>query len=99
MARIDSFLAQLIAYEADALVVESGDNIYLLKGDQRMPLMRVRPGAIGNAHVVTLLGEIAPEPLHEAMRRFEPVDFGYRWGTCEFHVAALNSDGKYNVRV
>ena len=47
MARIDSFLAQLMAYEAEALLVESGDNLYLVKSDQRMPLMQVRAGAYG----------------------------------------------------
>lgn len=89
MARVDSFLAQLIAYEADALVIESGNNVYLVKGDKREALLQVRPGTLNNVHVKALLDEIAPP---EVIRWLggdlaEPaVAFDHRFGTCLFHV-------------
>lgn len=110
MARIDSFLAQLVAYEADALLVESGDNLYLAKGDQRLPLMQVRTGAIVNAHVVALLGEIAPAPVRAQLERAqlggdgapgtsEPIAWDYQWGTLFFHVEVVLFGGQMRARL
>lgn len=110
MARIDSFLAQLVAYEADALLVESGDNLYLAKGDQRLPLMQVRAGAIVNAHVIALLGEIAPAAVRAQLERAqlggdgapgasEPIAWDYQWGTLFFHVEVVLFAGLLHARV
>lgn len=102
MARIDSFLAQLMAYEAEALLVESGDNLYLVKGEQRLPLMQVRAGAIANAHVVALLCEIAPPDVRaglEACAAGASIEWEYQWGTCFFHVEAAVVGGRLRARI
>lgn len=105
MARIDSFLAQLMAYEAEALLVESGDNLYLVKGEQRLPLMQVRAGAIANAHVAALLAEIAPNELRAAIEQCATgasngaLEWEYQWGTCFFHVEAAVVSGRLCARL
>lgn len=102
MARIDTFLAQLMAYEAEALLVESGDNLYLVKGEQRLPLMQVRAGAIANAHVAALLSEIAPPDVRgglETCAEGASIEWEYQWGTCFFHVEAAVVGGRIRARL
>lgn len=99
MARIDTFLAQLMAYEAEALLIESGDNLYLVKSDQRMPLMQVRAGAIANAHVAALLGEIAPAYARAQLESGAGLEWDYQWGTCLFHVEVANVGGRIRARL
>jgi twitching motility protein PilT len=102
MARIDTFLAQLMAYEAESLLVESGDNLYLVKGAQRIPLMQVRAGAIANAHVAALLAEIAPAEVRAGLDAVAPgqaMEWEYQWGTCFFHVEVVVVDGRMCARL
>ncbi len=99
MARIDSFLAQLMAYEAEALLIESGDNLYLVKGEQRLPLMHVPAGAIQNAHVVTLLGEVAPPEICRRLEAGEGAEWVYPWGSCSIACAVTVEDGRMRAHL
>ncbi len=84
MARIDSFLAQLIAHGADALLLESGNNLYLVKGEQRLPLTHVKSGQLMNQHLVALLGEIAPPEVSFRLQQGVNVEWDYSFGQCVF---------------
>ena len=99
MARIDKFLAQLIAYQADALLVESGDNLYLRKGDNKQPLMQVKPGAISNAHVAALFNEVAPAEVQDSIGRCVNVSWNYRWGTFLFRTELCFVEGRIVARM
>ncbi|HEY4219681.1 MAG TPA: hypothetical protein VGO62_00030, partial [Myxococcota bacterium] len=99
MARIDSFLAQLIAYEAEALQIDSGDNMYLVKGDQRVPMMQVKPGQIGNTHIAALLLEVAAHEVRDLVENGEAADWDYTLGNCLFRVELRIDDGRYRARM
>lgn len=99
MARIDVFLSQLLTYEADALLLEGGDNLYLVKGDRRVPLMQVRPGVLANAHIVALLGDIAPPDVREQLERGEACAWEYRASGVPFSVELVAVDARLLARI
>ncbi|MDP2340843.1 MAG: ATPase, T2SS/T4P/T4SS family [Deltaproteobacteria bacterium] len=99
MAKVDKFLTQLMAYEADALLVESGDNLYLRKGTEKKPLMDVKPGAITNAHVAALFNEIAPVHIQVCISCGENASWDYRWGECLFRIELCFVEGRIAARV
>lgn len=107
MARVDSLLAQLIAYEADALVIEGGDNAFLVKGEAKKSLLQGRSreqgGALTNQHVKALLDEIADRQAGLWLARADVDDgsgvaFRHRFGSCEFVVEVASVAGRLFAR-
>ena len=99
MPRLDSFIAQLVTTEADCLLLESGNHLWLAKGDRRLPLMNVRQGLLMNEHLVVLLTEIATPEASFAVKTGTPTEFDYVLGKRAFRVEFAVVGGKYFARI
>lgn len=98
MPRLDAFLAQLIQYEADALTVESGDNLYLVKGEERRPLMQARTGALTPAHVLALVADVARGPERAALLAGHPATLEYCFMDRTFTIEVAIAGDRYFAR-
>lgn len=78
MARLDTFIAQLQNKEGEALMIEGGKNIFLLKDGQLEPLMDPRKGTLQNEHVLALLKDIAPAEVQADLDAHKPLSFSYQ---------------------
>ena len=78
MARLDTFIAQLQNKEGEALMIEGGKNIFLLKDGQLEPLMDARKGTLQNEHVLALLKDIAPAEVQADLDAHKPLSFSYQ---------------------
>jgi twitching motility protein PilT len=99
MARIDSFLAQLFSRSADALVLEGGNNIFLMLGQLAEPLLTGKPGSMQNEHVMMLLKEIAPAEHQGALDRGDAVEFRYDVAGNAAVIKFVVSGGRFMARI
>jgi twitching motility protein PilT len=95
-SRLDALIGQLHALEADALLVEAGNSLFLKKGDEHLPLVNAK---LTNEHVAELLRPAAPPDARLSIDRSESVDFDYVSPTGPVHVEVATSNGKMFARI
>ena len=94
--RLDALIGQLRAQSADALLVEAGNSLFLVKGTEHLPLVNAR---LTNEHVAELLREAAPPDARLAIDRFEPVEFDYASPAGPVHVELAVADNRLFARI
>jgi twitching motility protein PilT len=99
MARIDTFIAQLVSREGEALLMEGGNNIFLVKGGAMDPLVDARRGVLQNEHIQALLRDVAPAHQHEAIGGGSPMGFSYDSPSGRVSIKTAMRDGKFMARV
>ncbi len=99
MARIDSFIAQLVSRGGEALLLEGGNNIFLVKDGAMDPLVDARRGVLQNEHIQTLLRDVAPANHQDAISGGSSVGFSYDSPSGRVAIKTAMRDGKYMARV
>ncbi|MDP2342543.1 MAG: type IV pilus twitching motility protein PilT [Deltaproteobacteria bacterium] len=99
MARLDTFIAQLVQREGEALMIEGGNNIFLLKGGQLEPLVDARKGTLQNEHVMALLKDIAPPEAQKNLDANVPATFTYESPNGPAVVKTAIRDGRLMARL
>ncbi len=99
MARIDSFIAQLVSRGGEALLLEGGNNIFLVKDGAMEPLVDARRGVLQNEHIQTLLRDVAPANHQDAISGGSSVGFSYDSPSGRVAIKTAMRDGKYMARV
>jgi twitching motility protein PilT len=94
MARIDTFIAQLVQREGEALLLEGGNNVFLIKGSTMDPLVDARRGILQNEHIQALLRDIAPASLQEQIGIGLTATFTYLSPDGPLTVKTASRDGK-----
>ena len=99
MARIDTFIAQLVQREGEALLLEGGNNVFLIKGGTMDPLVDARRGILQNEHIQALLRDIAPASLQEQIGIGLTATFTYMSPDGPLTVKTASRDGKLMARL
>jgi twitching motility protein PilT len=99
MKRIDAFLQQMAARNADALVLESGNTIFVLKGSHMDPLVASAPGALQNQHVGMLLAELATGDVVKKIEAGEPCTFACDTVVGPMQVEFVVPRGRFMARI
>jgi len=99
MARIDSFIVQLFQREGEALLLEGGNNIFLVKGGTMDPLVDARRGILQNEHIQALLRDIAPAALQDQIGIGLSATFTYLSPHGSLTVKTATRDGKLMARL
>ena len=99
MARLDTFIAQLVQKEGEALMIEGGNNIFLLKGGKLEPLVDARKGVLQNEHVLALLKDIAPPEVQEQLDASIAATFTYDSPHGTATVKTAMRDGRLMARL
>lgn len=99
MARIDTFVAQLVQQDGDALLLEGGNNIFLVKGGAMEPLVDPRRGVLQNEHVVALLRDVAPAGSQEQIAVGMSTSFTYQSPNGAVMVKTATRDGRFMARL
>jgi twitching motility protein PilT len=99
MARIDSFIVQLFQREGEALLLEGGNNIFLVKGGTMDPLVDARRGILQNEHIQALLRDIAPAALQDQIGIGLSATFTYLSPHGPLTVKTATRDGKLMARL
>ena len=72
--RLDALIAALDTQRADALLLEAGNAIFLLKNGEHVSLVE---GQFTNDHIAALLLDVAPPDARLCIEHLEPVEFDY----------------------
>jgi twitching motility protein PilT len=99
MARIDTFIAQLVQQDGDALLLEGGNNIFLVKAGAMDPLVDPRRGVLQNEHVMTLIRDIAPPANQDQIAVGVSTSFTYHSPNGPVTVKTATREGRYMARV
>jgi twitching motility protein PilT len=99
MARIDTFIAQLVQQDGDALLLEGGNNIFLVKAGEMDPLVDPRRGVLQNEHVLTLIRDVAPPGHVEQVALGLSTAFVYRSPSGAVMVKTATRDGRFMARI
>ena len=99
MARLDNFITTLLSRDGEALLLEGGNNIFLVKDGQMEPLVDARRGVLQNEHIQALLKDIAPEQHHEALAANTPASFNYHGPGATVIVKTAFRDGRVMARI
>jgi twitching motility protein PilT len=99
MARIDTFIAQLVQQDGDALLLEGGNNIFLVKAGAMDPLVDPRRGVLQNEHVMTLIRDIAPPANQDQIAVGVSTSFVYHSPNGPVTVKTATRDGRYMARL
>jgi twitching motility protein PilT len=99
MARLDTFIAQLVQREGEALMIEGGNNIFLLKAGQLEPLVDARKGVLQNEHVLALLKDIAPPEAQKNLDASVAATFTYESPHGPAVVKTALRDGRLMARL
>jgi len=99
MARIDTFIAQLASGAGEALLLEGGNNIFLVKGGGMEPLVDPRRGVLQNEHIAQLLKDVAPPQHQDQIGVGLSTQFTYHAPSCIVIVKTATRDGKLMARV
>jgi twitching motility protein PilT len=99
MARIDTFISQLVQHDGDALVLEGGNNVFLMKAGAMDPLVDPRRGVVQNEHVLSLIREIVPASQADQVGVGVSTSFVYRSPEGLVTVKTATRDGRYMARV
>jgi len=99
MARIDTFIAQLVQQDGAALLLEGGNNIFLRKGGEMDPLVDPRRGVLQNEHVITLIRDIAPAGNADQVAVGVSTSFTYHSPSGAVMVKTATRDGRFMARL
>ncbi len=99
MARLDSFIAQVIQKGGEALMIEGGNNIFMLRAGALEPLVDARKGVLQNEHVTMLLKDIAPLDVQPALDAEQPVTFTYESPHGAVVVKTAMREGRLMARI
>ncbi len=99
MARLDSFISQLITQQGEALLLEGGNNIFLVKEGGMEPLVDPRRGVLQNEHIQALLADIAPAEHQAAIANSAPTSFHYSGVNGVVVVKTAVRDGRFMARI
>jgi twitching motility protein PilT len=99
MARIDTFIAQLVQQDGDALLLEGGNNIFLVKGGTMDPLVDPRRGVLQNEHVIALIRDIAPPANQDQVAVGGSTSFTYHSPSGALMVKTATRDGRFMARL
>ena len=99
MARLDSFITTLLSREGEALLLEGGNNIFLVKDGAMDPLVDARRGVLQNEHIQALLKDIAPPQHHDAIAANTPTSFSYQGPGAVVVVKTAFRDGRVMARI
>jgi len=99
MARIDTFIAQLVQKGGEALMLEGGNNIFMLHGGQLEPLVDAKKGALQNEHVALLLKDVAPADASQLIDANQPSTFNYESPHGTMIVRTAVRDGRLMARI
>ncbi len=97
MAKLDSFLSHLATGAGEALLLEGGNNIFLVNGTEMEALVQGR--VVQNEHIIGLLKEIAPPTHHAHIAVGESTQFTYPGPACTVVVKTATRDGKLMARI
>jgi twitching motility protein PilT len=95
-SRLDALIEQLMVQKADALLVEAGNTLFLVRGAETIPLVNAR---LTNEHVAALLRDSAPPELRQAFDANDAVDFEYASPSGPVHIEFRKVSGKSYARV
>ncbi len=99
MARLDTFIAQLVSREGEALLLEGGNNIFLVKDGAMEPLVDPRRGVLQNEHIQALLKDIAAPPQQPALDKMTPTSFTYAGPQAQVVVKTAMREGRLMARI
>lgn len=99
MARLDTFIAQLVSREGEALLLEGGNNIFLVKDGAMEPLVDPRRGVLQNEHIQALLKDIAAPQQQPALDTMTPTSFTYLGPQAHVVVKTAMRDGRLMARI
>jgi twitching motility protein PilT len=99
MARLDTFIAQLVSREGDALLLEGGNNIFLVKEGAMEPLVDPRRGVLQNEHIQALLKDIAAPQQQGALDAMTPTSFTYLGPQANVIVKTALREGRLMARI
>ena len=99
MARLDTFITTLLQREGEALLLEGGNNIFLVKDGAMDPLVDARRGVLQNEHIQALLKDIAPAQHHDAIANNTPASFTYQCPEATVVVKTAFRDGRVMARI
>jgi twitching motility protein PilT len=94
--RLDALIGQLRAQSADAILVEAGNSLFLVKGTEQLPLINAK---LTNQHVAELLRDVAPPDARLSIDRLEPVEFGYAGPNGSVRVELAVADSRLFARI
>jgi twitching motility protein PilT len=94
--RLDALIGQLRAQHADAILVEAGNSLFLVKGTEQLPLINAK---LTNQHVAELLRDAAPPDARLSIDRLEPVEFGYASPNGSVRVELAVADSRLFARI
>ncbi len=96
VSRLDALIGQLRAQHADAILVEAGNSLFLVKGTEHLPLINAK---LTNQHVAELLRDAAPPDARLSIDRLEPVEFGYAGPNGSVRVELAVADNRLLARI
>lgn len=99
MARIDTFIAQLVQQDGDALLLEGGNNIFLVKGGSMEPLVDPKRGVLQNEHVLALVRDITPAHQQDQIAVGVSASFTYLSPNGSLIVKTATRDGRFMARL
>src|SRR3954471_14705003 len=95
-SRLDALIEQLHSQKAEALLIEAGNSLFLVRGKATIPLVNAK---LTNEHVSALLTDAAPPDVRAAIARGTPVDFDYVSPSGPVHIEFKVVAGKCFARV
>src|SRR3954447_345764 len=95
-SRLDALIEQLYSQKADALLIEAGNSLFLVRGSETLPLVNAR---LTNEHVGQLLRDAAPPDARMSIERRVGVEFDYMRGAGPVHIQFASTDDKSFARV